>query len=151
MFEFDKTNNARIIAQFGTAGGRGTRPGRVILVRKEHAIGEYVVAWQGVDQATGKWDVGWHHGDYCRDLAEGLESFGERVKKHCGLKSVIGFVHIPSQLYCCHQCKLKDSGNPVFEVLLEMGTECQGCEAVVKEDGWHKRNSIDAMQEAVAS
>ena len=151
-FKFDTTNSKPIIAQFGTPGGHGTRPGRVVLVKKEHNIGEYVVAWQGVDLATGKWDVGWHHGEYVGDFDQALEAFHQRAKRDAKLKSIIGFVDIPSQLYICTQCRLaQPPGNPMFEILVSLGTKCQECESTAHEDGWRPRTSVEAMSEAVGS
>jgi hypothetical protein len=143
---FEKTNGKPIIAQFATPGGMGTRPGRVVLVKKSHAVGEYVVAWQGRNEATGAWDAGWHQGDYCRDITDAINAFHDRARGH-GQKSVIGHIYAPSALYCCPPCGLSDT--PV-EVLLIQGTKCEVCESVASDDGeWRQRTPVDAMKEAI--
>jgi hypothetical protein len=148
MHTFEEANNASIIAQFHTAGGQGIRPGRVILVAKDHAIGNYVVAWQGVNTSTRKWDQGWHHGEYCGDLPEALDAFHQRARKHMTMRPTEGLVHADSEYYCCYSCAGEKDG---FEVLLSTGTKCQVCGSVANDGEWKDRTSIDAMKQAVGS
>lgn len=60
-----------------TPGGRGTRPGRVILARTENPFQPYVTAWQG------EGDSGWWQGHYFNadNRAGAVADFAERCRR----------------------------------------------------------------------
>lgn len=139
---FEFINGGRIIAQHHTPGGRGLRPGRYIIVDKEHNTGRYVVAWQGVE-GDGAWAGSWSNGDYCSSLEEANKAFTEKLRH--GPCSP-GVYH--GGEYFCQDCD--PQGLDAAYVLVSAGQSCSRCKGVVDNKGkWRERDAIDAMKDAV--
>jgi hypothetical protein len=139
---FEFINGGRIVAEHHTPGGNGIRPGRFVIVSKNHQIGGYVVAWQGIGY-DGTWDGSWDNGNYCQTLKEANEVFADKLHSAASAPGI----HVHQQYYC-QDC---DPSHPDGAyVLVAQGQKCESCPRIVDDKGeWHKRDAIDAMKEAV--
>lgn len=65
----------QIIAQHRTPADYATRPGRVVLVKREHDLHPYVTGW------LGDGDSQWCWGHYFGNAEEAAEDFRRRARR----------------------------------------------------------------------
>lgn len=134
MTEIEFVNSRPVLAYAHTPGGRGTRPGRVLLLASE-GEGEFTAAWQ----AAGADD--WSHGEYHRDLDAALATFEKRVRERTrALAHGWALGARVDGRWLCALCA------PAPAAFVVAGQVCERCHVVVHAHGlWRPSDGVDAL------
>ena len=62
-----------------TPADHATRPGRVIVVKRDSKHEPFVTAWQGGEE--GNWDSSWYWGHYFQSREEAMTDYNKRVAR----------------------------------------------------------------------
>lgn len=65
----------RILKEYPTPADHGTRPGAVILVKRDHPLHPYVTGWMG------EGDNSWCWGHYFRDWTDAVADYHARCRR----------------------------------------------------------------------